>query len=68
MFDSIDQMVTLATRTGQPLSEIVIEAEMDHSGKSRDYLFARMGKRLEIMRNAAAQGIRQVLELARRRP
>ena len=57
MFDSIDQMVTLATRTGQPLSEIVIEAEMDHSGKSRDYLFARMGKRLEIMRNAAAQGI-----------
>ena len=55
MFDSIDQMVTLATRTGQPRSEIVIEAEMDHSGKSRDYLFARMGKRLAHIVEEAPQ-------------
>jgi L-serine dehydratase len=57
MFDSIDQMVTLATNTGQPLYEVVIQAEMDHSGKSRASLLDRMHRRLEIMKHAAAQGI-----------
>ena len=54
MFDSIAQLVTLATNSGQPLHEIVIQAEMANTGKPREYLLGRMGKRLEIMQRAAA--------------
>jgi L-serine dehydratase len=59
MFDSISQMVELAVATGQPLHEIVIQAEMANTAKPRAYLLSRMGKRLEIMQRAAAQGIAQ---------
>jgi L-serine dehydratase len=57
MFDSIAQLVTLASESGQPLSEVVIQAEMANGGKPREYLLGRMGKRLEIMQRAAALGI-----------
>ena len=57
MFDSIAQMVTQADAAGQPLHEIVIAAEMANSGKPREHLLSRMGRRLEIMQRAAAQGI-----------
>jgi L-serine dehydratase len=57
VFDSIAQLVTLATDRSQPLSEIVIQAEMANTGKPRAYLLSRMGKRLEIMQRAAALGI-----------
>ena len=57
MFDSIAQMVNEAGATGQPLYEIVIAAEIANSGKPREHLLSRMGRRLEIMQRAAAQGI-----------
>lgn len=57
MFDSIAQLVTLASESGQPLSEVVIQAEMANGGKPREYLLSRMGKRLEIMQRAASLGI-----------
>ncbi|MEZ4768037.1 MAG: L-serine ammonia-lyase, iron-sulfur-dependent, subunit alpha [Caldilineales bacterium] len=57
MFESIAQMVAEAQATGQPLYEIVIEAEMASSGKPREHLLSRMARRLEIMQRAAAQGI-----------
>jgi L-serine dehydratase len=59
MFDSIAHMITLAADSGQPLHEVVLQAEMANSGKPRDYLRSRMAKRLEIMQRAAAQGISQ---------
>jgi L-serine dehydratase len=59
MFDSIAQLVTLATDSGQPLSEVVLQAEMANGGKPRDYLLGRMAKRLEIMQRAASLGIAQ---------
>ncbi|MCB0206744.1 MAG: L-serine ammonia-lyase, iron-sulfur-dependent, subunit alpha, partial [Anaerolineae bacterium] len=57
MFDSIAQLVAEAGVTGHSLHEVIIEAEMANSGKPRDHLMSRMGKRLEIMQRAAAQGI-----------
>jgi L-serine dehydratase len=59
MFDSIAQLVTQAADSGQPLHEIVIQAEMANTGRPREYLLSRMGKRLEIMQRAAALGIAQ---------
>ena len=57
MFDSIAQMVGLAAARSQPLCELVIEAEVEHSGKDRGHVLARMRRRLEIMQRAAEQGI-----------
>lgn len=57
MFDSIAQLVALANDSGQPLHEIVLQAEMVRSGQPRDYLLRRMAKRLEIMQRAASLGI-----------
>jgi L-serine dehydratase len=57
MFDSIAQLVALAADSGQPLHEVVIQAEMANTGKPRAYLLSRMGKRLEIMQRAASLGI-----------
>ncbi len=57
MFDSIAQMIELAAGRNQPLSEIAIETEIEHSGKGREHVLARMRRRLEIMQRAAAQGI-----------
>lgn len=57
MFDSITQMVALAEEQGHPLHEVVIQAEMAQGGRTREELLSRMGRRLEIMQRAAAQGI-----------
>lgn len=57
MFDSIAHLVALADERGQPLHEIVLQAEMANNGKSADYLRDRMAKRLEIMQHAASQGL-----------
>ena len=50
-------MVELADDNGQPLHQVVLQAEMANSSKPADYLRSRMAKRLEIMQHAASQGI-----------
>jgi L-serine dehydratase len=57
MFESIAQLVSLANNSGQPLYEIVLQAEMANTGRPREYLLSRMAKRLAIMQRAASQGI-----------
>jgi L-serine dehydratase len=57
MFNSIHQLVTLASDSDQPLHEIVIQAEMANTSRPREHLLSRMGERLEIMQRAAALGI-----------
>lgn len=49
MVNSIAQLVALATDSGQPLSEIAIQAEMANTSRPREYLRSRTGKRLEVM-------------------
>lgn len=57
MFESIASMVGQANAADLPLYEIVIRAEMANGDKPREHLLSRMGRRLEIMKRAAAQGI-----------
>ncbi|MCX7851203.1 MAG: L-serine ammonia-lyase, iron-sulfur-dependent, subunit alpha [Caldilineales bacterium] len=65
MFDSLAEMVAQAENRGLPLHEIVLQAEMAHSGKPRAQLRSRMKERLDVMRRAADEGVsRPVMSLS----
>lgn len=59
MFDSMVEMMERAAATGQPLSEIVIQAEVAQSGETREAIWSRMQRRLEVMRHSTEQGLAQ---------
>lgn len=59
MFDSMAEMVERAEAGGQPLHEIVLQAETAQSGDTREAIWARMGRRLEVMRRSTEQGLAQ---------
>lgn len=57
MFESIAEMVAQAENTGQPLYQVVIDAETAHSRKTPDELREKMRQRLDVMRTSAEKGI-----------
>jgi L-serine dehydratase len=59
MFDSMAEMVERAETGGQPLHEIVLQAETAQSGETRAAIWARMQRRLEVMRHSTEQGLAQ---------
>lgn len=59
MFDSMAELVERAETGGQPLHEIVLQAEMAQSGGIREDIWARMQRRLEVMRRSTEQGLAQ---------
>jgi L-serine dehydratase len=59
MFDSMAEMVERAETSGQPLHEIVLQAEMAQSGGTRADIWVRMRRRLEVMRRSTEQGLTQ---------
>ncbi|NJN97195.1 MAG: L-serine ammonia-lyase, iron-sulfur-dependent, subunit alpha, partial [Anaerolineales bacterium] len=59
MFDSIAEMVERAETGGQPLHEIVLQAELAQSGEAREVVWERMRRRLEVMRHSTEQGLAQ---------
>lgn len=59
MFNSMAEMVERATATGQPLFEIVVAAEVAQSGETRQAIWSRMQRRLEVMRRSTEQGLAQ---------
>jgi L-serine dehydratase len=59
MFDSMAEMVERAETSGQPLHEIVLQAEMAQSGGTRTDIWVRMRRRLEVMRRSTEQGLTQ---------
>lgn len=56
MFDSIKELVETATESGQPLSELIINAEVENSGVPRDEVWAKMKRNLNTMRQAVTKG------------
>lgn len=56
MFDSIKELVETATKSGKPLSEIIIESEVKSSGVPRDEVWGKMKRNLNTMRQAVTQG------------
>ena len=56
MFDSIKELVETTTKSGKPLSEIIIESEVKSSGVPRDEVWDKMKRNLNTMRQAVTQG------------
>lgn len=57
MFASLADMVAAAEEQGQPLSEVVLAAELKHSRKPRGEVWERMRERLLVMRRSAMLGV-----------
>ena len=47
MFSTIKELVALATEQKKPISEIMIEQEMEMTQQSREYIWEKMEKNLE---------------------
>ncbi|MDR0996788.1 MAG: L-serine ammonia-lyase, iron-sulfur-dependent, subunit alpha, partial [Zoogloeaceae bacterium] len=57
MFANVKALIALAEAQGVPLSEIMIQEEMAAKNASREQVWARMEKNLEVMRSASARGV-----------
>lgn len=56
MFDSIKQIVTTAEEKKQPISQLIIDAEVADSGVAREAVWDKMKHNLDTMRQAVKQG------------
>lgn len=56
MFDSIKELVETATKSGKPLSELIIDAEVKSSGVPREEVWEKMKRNLNTMRQAVTKG------------
>ncbi|MCI5812583.1 MAG: L-serine ammonia-lyase, iron-sulfur-dependent, subunit alpha [Limosilactobacillus coleohominis] len=56
MFDSIKELVETATKSGKPLSELIIDAEVKSSGVPREEVWDKMKRNLNTMRQAVTKG------------
>ncbi len=66
MFKSVEELVTIATERGIPISEVMIEQEMHVRRSSREDIIGMMDRNLEVMEEAverALQGVTSVTGL-----
>ncbi|MDO4903123.1 MAG: L-serine ammonia-lyase, iron-sulfur-dependent, subunit alpha [Limosilactobacillus sp.] len=56
MYDSIQEIVEDAKAKDKPISELIIEQECRTSGNSREAIWRKMAKNLEVMRAAVERG------------
>lgn len=56
MYDSIHEIVTDSEKRQMPISELIIEQEVQSSGSTRDEVWAKMKKNLTTMRAAVEKG------------
>ncbi|WP_010630989.1 L-serine ammonia-lyase, iron-sulfur-dependent, subunit alpha [Sporolactobacillus vineae] len=59
MFTTVKELTEQSVKSGLPLSEIMIRSEMDTTQKSRDEIYHRMEKNLEVMEKAVDRGIHE---------
>jgi L-serine dehydratase, iron-sulfur-dependent, alpha subunit len=59
MFTTVKELTEQAAAAGLPLSEIMIRSEMDTTQKSRENIYHRMEKNLEVMEQAVRRGIHE---------
>ena len=55
MFVSIQELVALATSQNKSISEVMIEQEMEMTQQSREFIWAKMEKNLQTMKNAVKE-------------
>ena len=58
MFVSIQELVALATSQNKSISEVMIEQEMEMTQQSREFIWAKMEKNLQTMKNAVERSVR----------
>ncbi|RYL95376.1 L-serine ammonia-lyase, iron-sulfur-dependent, subunit alpha [Sporolactobacillus sp. THM7-4] len=59
MFRSVEELVKLADESHLSISEVMIQSEMETTGKSREEIFLRMAGNLDIMEKAVERGIHE---------
>ncbi|MGC4377646.1 L-serine ammonia-lyase, iron-sulfur-dependent, subunit alpha [Fictibacillus sp. Mic-4] len=57
MFRNVAELVKLAESKGCKISDIMIEQEMEVTGRSREEILAQMDKNLKVMEDAVERGI-----------
>lgn len=57
MFDSVQAIVDRAAATGAPMWRVVLDEEMGDTEKTEAQILARLGERLETMRQAVERGL-----------
>jgi L-serine dehydratase len=62
MIKSIQELLTLADATGQSLSEIFIQQEMDNRNQTRGHIERKMKRRLDAMRQSVERGLSMPVE------
>ncbi|AIG27705.1 L-serine ammonia-lyase, iron-sulfur-dependent, subunit alpha [Brevibacillus sp. 7WMA2] len=57
MFRNVAELVELAESQGKPISQIMIEAEMNFSERSRESIMEEMYRNLDVMEKAVQRGL-----------
>ncbi|MBO8126773.1 MAG: L-serine ammonia-lyase, iron-sulfur-dependent, subunit alpha [Firmicutes bacterium] len=58
-FNSAAQWLALAGKTGLDLADVVLRAEMESTGASRDQILEKMRQSLVVMRSSAQKGVHE---------
>lgn len=56
MFQTIKELVETANRENQSISEVMIESEIETTGKDRQSIFSKMENNLQVMEKAVERG------------
>lgn len=61
MFRNVAELVEMATTRNLPISEIMIEQEMNVTGRTRAEILAQMETNLQVMEQAVERGLNGVV-------
>ena len=60
MFRNVAELIEIAESTNKKISQIMIEQEMEFTGKSRETIISQMDRNLEVMEQAVERGLQGV--------
>ncbi|WP_099352386.1 L-serine ammonia-lyase, iron-sulfur-dependent, subunit alpha [Fredinandcohnia onubensis] len=64
MFRNVAELVELATSKNMKIAEVMIEQEVEVTGKTREEIISQMERNLEVMENAVERGLAGVSSLS----
>lgn len=59
MFQTVKELIETANRENKQISEVMIESEIETTGKDRQAIFSKMENNLQVMEKAALRGINE---------
>ncbi|MGD6833274.1 L-serine ammonia-lyase, iron-sulfur-dependent, subunit alpha [Sutcliffiella halmapala] len=60
MFRNVAELIEIAESTNKKISQIMIEQEMEFTGKSKEDIISQMDRNLEVMEHAVERGLQGV--------